>query len=233
MKKGYKALLAEAEAVVETMPAEQALSLHGDDGVVFVDLRPARDPTRGAHPRFLPLPAGNAGILIDLESPYASRSSPRTGASCSIARAVGSALAARTAQEMGWRRSRMSAAGSRPRRNAGGAGGDARATEVTESARVPWRGAPPVSNLTPAQQQVVGFQRPRAFGGGGPERAKPSPGAVSPARSASDPGTRTAPGTNHMHFAAHRARVHIVRDEQNSASSSTLSCRFFHQRPGR
>ena len=42
MNKGYKALLAEAE--VETVPAEQALCLHGDEGVVFVDLR---DSPRG------------------------------------------------------------------------------------------------------------------------------------------------------------------------------------------
>lgn len=33
MKKGYKALLAEAEAKVETLPVEQALRLHGDGGV--------------------------------------------------------------------------------------------------------------------------------------------------------------------------------------------------------
>ena len=61
MKKGYKALLAEAEAEVETVPVEQALSLHGQDGVVFVDLRDPREIQReGPDTRVLPLPPGHA-----------------------------------------------------------------------------------------------------------------------------------------------------------------------------
>ena len=64
VKKGYKALLAEAEAEVETVPVEQALSLHGQDGVVFVDLRDPREIQReGPIPRVLPLPPGHARVL--------------------------------------------------------------------------------------------------------------------------------------------------------------------------
>lgn len=46
MKKGYKALLAEANAVIETVAVDQALRLHGDAGVVFVDLRDPREIQR-------------------------------------------------------------------------------------------------------------------------------------------------------------------------------------------
>ena len=71
MKKGYKALLAEAEAVVETMPVEQALSLHGDDGVVFVDLRDPREIQReGRIPGAFSCPRGMLEFWIDPESPY-------------------------------------------------------------------------------------------------------------------------------------------------------------------
>jgi len=44
--KGYKALLAEAEAVVETLSVEQAQALLGRDDVVFVDLRDPRELER-------------------------------------------------------------------------------------------------------------------------------------------------------------------------------------------
>ena len=61
VKKGYKALLAEAEAEVENVSVEQALSLHGQDGVVFVDLRDPREIQREGripgsfhYPRVLP-----------------------------------------------------------------------------------------------------------------------------------------------------------------------------------
>lgn len=72
MKKGYRALLAEAEAEVETVPLEQAMGLHGDDGVVFVDLRDPREIDRdGRIPGAFSCPRGMLEFWIDPESPYA------------------------------------------------------------------------------------------------------------------------------------------------------------------
>ena len=72
MKKGYKALLAEAEAEVETMAVEQAISLHGDPGVVFVDLRDPRELQReGRIPGAFSCPRGMLEFWVDPDSPYA------------------------------------------------------------------------------------------------------------------------------------------------------------------
>ncbi len=71
MRKGYKALLAEAEAVVETVPVEHALALHGDPGVVFVDLRDPREIQReGKIPGAFSCPRGMLEFWVDPESPY-------------------------------------------------------------------------------------------------------------------------------------------------------------------
>lgn len=43
LKKGYKALLDEALAQIETVPTAQAIAAHGDPDVVFVDLRDPRE----------------------------------------------------------------------------------------------------------------------------------------------------------------------------------------------
>lgn len=46
MKIGYKDLLAEADAEVQTVPADEAMRLRDDEGVVFVDLRDPREIQR-------------------------------------------------------------------------------------------------------------------------------------------------------------------------------------------
>jgi rhodanese-related sulfurtransferase len=72
VKKGYRALLAEAEAEVETVPLEQAMGLHGADGVVFVDLRDQREIHRdGRIPGSFSCPRGMLEFWVDPESPYA------------------------------------------------------------------------------------------------------------------------------------------------------------------
>ena len=38
IKKGHKQLVDEAEALIETLSAEEAIELHGAEGVVIVDL---------------------------------------------------------------------------------------------------------------------------------------------------------------------------------------------------
>ncbi len=103
MKKGYKALLAEADAVIETVPVPQALTLHGDGGVVFVDLRDPREIQReGRIPGAFSCPRGMLEFWIDPESPYAKPvfAEPKTFLFY-CASGWRSALAAKTAQEMG------------------------------------------------------------------------------------------------------------------------------------
>jgi rhodanese-related sulfurtransferase len=103
VKKGYKALLAEAEAEVETLPVEQALRLHGDGGVVFVDLRDPREIERdGRIPGSFPCPRGMLEFWVDPESPYAKpvfAEPKRFLFYC--ASGWRSALAAKTVQDMG------------------------------------------------------------------------------------------------------------------------------------
>lgn len=103
MKKGYKALLAEADAVIETVAVPQALTLHGDPGVVFVDLRDPREIQReGRIPGAFSCPRGMLEFWIDPESPYAKPvfAEPKTFLFY-CASGWRSALATRAAQEMG------------------------------------------------------------------------------------------------------------------------------------
>ena len=103
MKKGYKALLAEAEAEVTTIPTDQALALHGDAGVVFVDLRDPREIQReGRIPGSFSCPRGMLEFWIDPDSPYAKpifAEDKRFVFYC--ASGWRSALAAKTALDMG------------------------------------------------------------------------------------------------------------------------------------
>ena len=71
MKKGYKALVAEAEAEIETIPAADAAGMLGAPGVVFVDLRDPRELEReGRIPGAVHCPRGMLEFWIDPESPY-------------------------------------------------------------------------------------------------------------------------------------------------------------------
>jgi len=103
MKKGYKALLAEAEAEIETLSPEQALRLHADSDVVFVDLRDPREIQReGRIPGAFSCPRGMLEFWVDPESPYAKpvfAEPKRFVFFC--AGGWRSALAAKTVQDMG------------------------------------------------------------------------------------------------------------------------------------
>ncbi len=71
MKKGYKALLDEAMAEIETLPVAEAVKLHGDPEVVFVDLRDPRELERdGLVPGSVHAPRGMIEFWVDPESPY-------------------------------------------------------------------------------------------------------------------------------------------------------------------
>lgn len=70
-KLGYKALVAAAEAKIETISATVAIELLGTDDVVFVDLRDVRELQReGGIPGAFHCPRGLLEFWIDPESPY-------------------------------------------------------------------------------------------------------------------------------------------------------------------
>lgn len=69
--KGFKALVAEANSNIETIPTEAAKALLGRDDVVLVDLRDPRELEReGKMPGAFHCPRGMLEFWIDPESPY-------------------------------------------------------------------------------------------------------------------------------------------------------------------
>ena len=69
--KGFKALVAEANAKIETIPTAAAKGLVGKDDVVLVDLRDPRELEReGKIPGAFHCPRGMLEFWIDPESPY-------------------------------------------------------------------------------------------------------------------------------------------------------------------
>jgi rhodanese-related sulfurtransferase len=103
MKKGYKQLLAEANAEISTLSAQDAIALHGNDTVVFVDLRDPRELDReGRMPGAFHCTRGMLEFWIDPDSPYHKpifAEDKRFVFFC--AGGWRSALAAKTAQDMG------------------------------------------------------------------------------------------------------------------------------------
>ena len=101
--KRVKEMVAAANAVVDHLPASQALALHGTESVTFVDLRDVRELQRdGLIPGAFHCPRGMLEFWIDPESPYA-KEAFQTGGRFVFYCASGwrSALSARAAQEMG------------------------------------------------------------------------------------------------------------------------------------
>lgn len=71
MKKGFKQLVAEAEAEIETLTVDQAKALQGDPKVTFVDLRDIRELEReGVVPGAFHAPRGMLEFWVDPDSPY-------------------------------------------------------------------------------------------------------------------------------------------------------------------
>lgn len=69
--KGYKQLVAEANAQIETWSIEKAKTHLGDPNVLFVDIRDVRELWRdGAIPGALHAPRGMLEFWVDPESPY-------------------------------------------------------------------------------------------------------------------------------------------------------------------
>jgi rhodanese-related sulfurtransferase len=103
ISKGYKDLLAEANAEIETLSVASARKLIADKNVVFVDLRDPRELEReGRMPDAFHCPRGMLEFWIDPESPYAKpifQEDKKFVFFC--AGGWRSALAAKTAKDMG------------------------------------------------------------------------------------------------------------------------------------
>lgn len=103
MAKGYKEMLAEADAMVGSVTVDEMAAAFTGDGVVMVDIRDPRELEReGMIPGAFHAPRGMLEFWIDPESPY---HKPRfaEGKTYVFYCASGwrSLLAARVAQEMG------------------------------------------------------------------------------------------------------------------------------------
>jgi rhodanese-related sulfurtransferase len=101
--RGYKVLLAEANAAVRTLTIAEAAVMHGKSDVVFVDLRDPRELDReGRLPGAFHCPRGMLEFWIDPESPYAKPVFQEDKTFVFFcAGGWRSALAAKTAQDMG------------------------------------------------------------------------------------------------------------------------------------
>lgn len=122
LKKGYKQLLAEAEAEIDTLGVDDAIALYGKDDVVFVDLRDPRELEReGRMPGAFHCTRGMLEFWIDPESPYHKpvfAEEKRFVFFC--AGGWRSALAAKTARDMGLEKVAHVAGGFGGWRKAGG-----------------------------------------------------------------------------------------------------------------
>lgn len=103
MMKTAKDMVDAANAIVDHIAAGEALALHGAEDVTFIDLRDIRELKReGGIPGAFHCPRGMLEFWLDPASPYA-KDIFQTGGRYVFFCAAGwrSALAARTAQEMG------------------------------------------------------------------------------------------------------------------------------------
>ena len=103
LKKGFRQLVAEAEAEIETIPVEEAVKLVGRDDVVIVDLRDIRELWNGGTvPGAVHAPRGMLEFWVDPDSPY-HREVFSSGKKLVFFCAAGwrSALATKAVQDMG------------------------------------------------------------------------------------------------------------------------------------
>lgn len=69
LKKGFKQLLAEANAVIETVSVAEARRLHEQGGVVFVDIRDGAEHAKGHVPSSVHAPRAFLEFIADPEGP--------------------------------------------------------------------------------------------------------------------------------------------------------------------
>ena len=121
LQKGFKVLLAEAGASVESIAVNAALSLVKDDDVVFLDVREAQERGGGFIPGSVHAARGFLEFVVDPEGPMhnpAIATDKRLVVHCgSGGRAL---LAAKTLQDMGFPRVASLTGGIAAWREAGG-----------------------------------------------------------------------------------------------------------------
>ncbi|MFQ5467795.1 MAG: rhodanese-like domain-containing protein [Kiloniellaceae bacterium] len=105
LKKGFKDLLAEANAVIESMDVTSAAALVGDGDTVFVDVREMHERQTGFIPGSVHAPRGFLEFIADPAGPM---HEPALGEDKRIVLYRGSgarsALAAKTLKDMGFAR---------------------------------------------------------------------------------------------------------------------------------
>ena len=69
LKKGFKQMLDEANAVVGVVSVQEAIALLDDPDVVFVDVREGEERARGAIPSSVHAPRGFLEFMADPEGP--------------------------------------------------------------------------------------------------------------------------------------------------------------------
>jgi rhodanese-related sulfurtransferase len=120
---GIKALIDEANAEIETLSAAEAIAAAGNDDVIIVDIRDPREIERdGRIPGAFACTRGMLEFWIDPASPYAKpvfQQDKKFIFHC--AGGMRSALAAKTAQDMGLKPVAHMAGGFAAWRDAGGA----------------------------------------------------------------------------------------------------------------
>lgn len=138
MAKGYKEMLAEADAAVHSITVAEAAAQINSDGVVMVDIRDPREIERdGMIPGAFHAPRGMLEFWIDPESPYHKPKFSETKIFVFYcASGWRSLLAAKVAQEMGlearslrggfseWRKTGRPVAEDRQGQRAAGRGGE-------------------------------------------------------------------------------------------------------------
>lgn len=105
LKKGFKQLLAEANAEIESISVQDGLGLLGDPEVAFLDVREAGERQQGFIPGSLHAPRGFLEFIADPEGPMHNpglRPDRRVVVYCGTGGR--SALAAKTLRDMGYPR---------------------------------------------------------------------------------------------------------------------------------
>ena len=103
LKMGFKAMLGEANAEIDTVSAEKAREYVGDENILFVDVRETQEvESSGGLPGSVHVPRGLLEFIADPESPM-HKSELSSGRQLVLYCASGgrSALAAKTLQDMG------------------------------------------------------------------------------------------------------------------------------------
>ncbi len=103
MKKGFKQMLAEANAAIHTIDVQEALARHNAGGSVFVDVRESQEWNQGHVAGAVSVPRGLLEFMADPESPmHKPELSGNKPLILYCASGGRSALASKTLKDMGY-----------------------------------------------------------------------------------------------------------------------------------